>query len=58
LGPEEIGQDFWYTRNHHGSGFWDKRELEQEQKEKLTQISHSLKGKYDYIGDDGKIYIQ
>jgi hypothetical protein len=20
---EQIGHDFWLTRNHHGSGFWD-----------------------------------
>lgn len=21
--PEDAGTDFWYTRNHHGVGFWD-----------------------------------
>lgn len=23
-----AGHDFWLTRNHHGAGFWDRKELE------------------------------
>ena len=24
LSPEQIGHDFWLTRNGHGTGFWDR----------------------------------
>lgn len=25
---EQAGRDFWYTRNHHGVGYWDRKALE------------------------------
>ena len=28
INPEHSGHDFWLTRNGHGSGFWDRGELE------------------------------
>lgn len=61
LMPEVVGQqseilaghDFWLTRNHHGSGFWDG---DYEHKEELTKAAHSF-GEADlYVGDDGYIY--
>lgn len=27
---EQAGMDFWYTRNGHGVGYWERRELEEE----------------------------
>ena len=24
---EQAGHDFWFTRNRHGTGFWDRPEL-------------------------------
>ncbi len=24
---EQAGHDFWLTRNHHGTGFWDRPEI-------------------------------
>lgn len=24
---EQAGHDFWLTRNHHGAGYWDRKEL-------------------------------
>lgn len=27
-GADQAGRDFWYTRNGHGVGFWDREELE------------------------------
>jgi hypothetical protein len=54
LDPEQIGQDFWLTRNHHGAGFWD-RGLG-ETGDRLTDLAHSH-GSYDlYIGDDSKVH--
>ncbi len=58
LDPEQVGTDLWFTRNGHGAGFWDRKYLEKEQQEKLTQISKSMKEAWDYVGDDGKIHIQ
>ena len=26
--PQRAGNDYWYTRNGHGVGFWDRQELE------------------------------
>ncbi len=52
---ESAGRDFWYTRNGHGTGFWDVG-LGDEQKEvvggKLTQAAKSY-GQYDlYLGEE------
>lgn len=47
--------DFWLTRNHHGSGFWDGA-YKGTIGDQLTDIAHSF-GECDlYVGDDGKIY--
>jgi hypothetical protein len=51
---EQIGYDFWLTRNGHGAGFWDRGEGELGQR--LTE-SAKLQGSRDlYAGDDGLIY--
>lgn len=55
LNPEQIGHDFWLTRNDHGAGFWD-RGLG-ELGERLTKISKDF-GEIDlYLGDDELIWI-
>ena len=53
----QIGHDFWLTRNGHGAGFWDRKELEGGIGDKLTEICKEFTEKYAYLGDDGKIYI-
>ena len=51
---EQVGHDFWLTRNHHGAGFWD-RGLG-EVGERLTAATRPY-GEVDlYVGDDGLIY--
>jgi hypothetical protein len=55
---ECAGRDFWYTRNGHGVGFWDRG---------LGDIGDALSAAcgfktafpdvWLYSGDDGKIYI-
>jgi hypothetical protein len=53
---ERAGHDFWFTRNHHGVGFWENDFGTAEQCEKLTKASHAA-GQLDAcVGDDGKIY--
>jgi hypothetical protein len=54
LSDEQIGHDFWLTRNGHGAGFWD-RGLGQVG-EALSKASKTY-GEVDlYAGDDGYIY--
>lgn len=54
ISAEQIGHDFWLTRNHHGAGFWD-RGLG-ELGELLTELSQTFNDVDLYIGDDGQIY--
>jgi hypothetical protein len=50
----EAGRDFWFTRNSHGTGFWD-RGYKNPKKEKIgKQLTHAAKsyGEYNlYLGD-------
>ena len=41
MDEEQIGHDFWLTRNHHGAGFWD-RDLG-EVGDKLTKLAQKFK---------------
>lgn len=50
-----AGHDFWFTRNGHGVGFWD-RGLGS-LGEALTKISKKYGESDLYLGDDGKIYV-
>jgi len=56
LNDEQVGHDFWLTRNHHGAGFWD-RDLGAVGY-RLTEVSHSFGECSLYEGDDGFIYMQ
>ena len=51
---EQIGHDFWLTRNGHGAGFLD-RNLGVTG-EKLSDLARVYGEVYLYIGDDGLIY--
>jgi hypothetical protein len=51
---ERAGNDFWYTRNGHGTGFWD-RDLG-EVGDKLAKISR-YRSVDLYMGDDGFIHV-
>jgi hypothetical protein len=54
LSLEQIGYDFWLTRNGHGCGFWD-RGLGKVGDD-LTVASKVYPAVDLYIGDDGLIY--
>ena len=54
LGAELAGHDFWLTRNHHGSGFWD--EDIGDVGRKLSETASSYGECNLYIGDDKRIY--
>ena len=52
---EEMGSDFYYTRNGHGVGFWDT-----EWEPYCTMLTKGAQGYGEmnpYRGDDGLIYV-
>jgi len=55
LTKEQVGHDFWLTRNGHGAGFWDRGlgELGRKLSDAATTFGHS----HAYVGDDGKVYL-
>lgn len=53
-----MGSDFWFTRNGHGVGFWDRLELKENGLgDKLSEVSREFGNIDAYIGDDGLIYL-
>lgn len=48
----KAGIDFWFTRNGHGSGFWDGSYMHGEI---LTKMSHDCGEKNLLLDKDGKI---
>lgn len=53
-----AGHDFWLTRNGHGTGFWDRDELEDgELGERLSDAARAAGGSDLYDGDSGMLYF-
>jgi hypothetical protein len=52
----EAGRDFWYTRNHHGTGFWD-RDWPKPYADYLATKAQNFGETYIYAGDDGRLYL-
>ena len=50
----KLGMDIWFTRNGHGSGFFDHN---YENEEALMNAGRNLKSKDLYVGDDGKLHF-
>lgn len=53
-GHFKLGMDIWFTRNGHGSGFFDHSYKNEKQ---LTDAGRKLKSVDLYVGDDGKLYF-
>lgn len=51
---EQVGHDFWLTRNGHGAGFWDRGYGKPG--DDLSAAARIYGGVDLYVGDDGKIY--
>jgi hypothetical protein len=51
---DSAGIDYFYTRNHHGVGFWDRGLGEKGQL--LSDAAHKAGEHEIYLGDDKKIY--
>lgn len=55
--PGKDGHDFWLTRNHHGSGFWDRKEYAKDVRDKLTKAAHDFGESTITPGDDGLLHL-
>lgn len=55
LSEEQVGHDFWLTRNGHGAGFWDRGlgKIGQE----LTENCKTYGSCDLYVSDDGHVNI-
>lgn len=53
----QAGRDFWFTRNGHGVGFWD-RDLPGDLGEALSKAAHAWGECSLYRGDDEKLYLE
>lgn len=60
---EQMGRDFWLTRNGHGAGFWDRKQLDvtpngdkQTLGDALTSVAQRFPECGLYEGDDGLVY--
>lgn len=51
---EQVGHDFWLTRNGHGAGFWDRGTGAVG--DALTKLAKPYGGCDLYVGDDGRVY--
>ena len=58
---EQAGRDFWFTRNGHGVGFWDRDALEVGTDitlgEELSDRCSGWGERHLYRGDDELIYV-
>lgn len=58
---EQAGRDFWYTRNGHGVGFWDRPASyygpHQEALDKTCGHGTAFGSADAYVGDDGKVHL-
>lgn len=52
---EQLGHDFWLTRNGHGTGFWDRN---WKNGDKLTEIAQSFGEKYVYVSGNDELEIE
>jgi hypothetical protein len=56
--PERAGKDFWYTRNGHGVGFWDRGLGDVgDQLSALCGFGTKFRECYVYRGNDQQIHI-
>lgn len=57
---EQAGHDFWFTRNHHGVGFWDgdwDNDSSDTAGDILSNVSHQF-GEVDGSVHRGRVYIE
>lgn len=57
--PDQVGHDFWLTRNGHGAGFWDRPEVYggEENAESLSYSARSFGERYIFE-HNGQLIIE
>lgn len=50
-----FGHDFWLSRNGHGAGFFDRKELPKTLRDELQNIARECGAVETYRDDDGKL---
>ena len=53
-GYEQLGHDFWLSRNGHGAGFFD-HSYDDDEEKALMDAAPKLGEIYIYINDNGKL---
>ena len=51
----QLGHDFWLTRNGHGTGFWDRKEIYRGNADDLSKIASTFGTVNLFIDSSGKI---
>lgn len=54
---EQAGRDYWFTRNGHGVGFWDRKQLEQDGLGDTLSKAAGRRECYVYRGDDNLLHV-
>jgi hypothetical protein len=56
---EAAGRDFWYTRNGHGVGFWDRgfKGRAGAIAQRLSDSASAFRESDIYRGDDSRVYV-
>jgi hypothetical protein len=56
----QLGRDFWFTRNGHGVGYWDRRGATEAESLALQDLGSAARKWHEssiYRGDDGHVHI-
>lgn len=48
----QAGHDFWLTRNRHGTGFWSRPEIWEDNAQRLTELAQSFGECWTYTDED------
>ena len=53
----QVGHDLFLTRNGHGSGFWDREDLDEQSAFNLSELAHNFK-EATIFNDLGELYYE
>ena len=56
-GEERAGHDLWLTRNRHGVGYCDRKDLDPDVAKRLTDAARAFGECWATLGDDKRVYI-
>lgn len=57
LDDDDVGHNFWLSRNGHGTGFFDLAHEDQDSLDRLQDAARDWGNQDLYIGDDGFLYV-